>query len=89
MLLFLLLSPRSVSGNTHIHQPWTLLNYFLKNKLPKYSKHLDSTFPMKTFLPAKLDRETLLLVFLSWSVGVLTDMEDKIALAKRKWELFT
>ena len=48
------------SGNTRIHQLWTLLNYFLKNKLPKNSMPLDSTFPMKTFLPAKLDRETLL-----------------------------
>ena len=82
------MSPRSVSGDTHIQQLWTLLNYFLKNKLPKNSMRWYSTFPMKTFLPAKLDRETLR-VFLSWSVGVLTGVEHKIALAKTKWESFT
>ena len=44
---------------------------------------------MKTFLPAKFDRETLWGVFLSWSVGILTDVEDKIVSSKRKWKSFT
>ena len=43
---------------------------------------------MKNILPEKLDHETLG-VFLSWIVEVLTGVEDKIALTKRKWELFT
>ena len=44
---------------------------------------------METFLPAKVDSETLLCVFLSCSVGLLTGVKDKVPFAKRKWESFT
>ena len=44
---------------------------------------------MKTFLLEKLDLETLLRILLSCSAGVLTGVEDKMALIKRKWKSFT